>query len=352
MNTPLTETDALVIGAGPVGLFQVFQLGLLGLSVQVVEVLPEAGGQCAVLYADKPIYDIPGVPVCTGRELTDRLLEQIAPFPAGLHFGHEVSTLQPRDDGRFEVSTATGPAFLAHSVFIAAGVGAFTPRRLKVTGLEAHEQRQVFHHPDDLTRFAGQRVVVVGGDEAALGRAAALAEHPQHSQDPQNPSVTLLHRRDQFSADTALLDRIARLRAEGRLRVSIGQVTGLHEQGAHLDAVAVLTADGQTTHLPLEALIVCQGLSPRLGPISDWGLAMERKLLRVDAATFETTVPGVYAVGDINTYPGKLKLILCGFHEATLAAHAAHARLRPQERGPLLYTTSSTLLQRRLGLVV
>lgn len=345
MNTPPIETDALVIGAGPVGLFQVFQLGLLGLSAQVVEVLPSAGGQCTALYADKPIYDIPGVPVCTGHELTERLLEQITPFHAGLHFGHEVSTLQPRDDGRFEVGTVAGPRFLAHSVFIAAGVGAFTPRRLKVAGLDAHEQRQVFHHPDDLSRFAGQHVVVVGGDEAALERAVTLAEQAT----TPTASVTLLHRRDQFTAEPALLDRIAQARAEGRLQVLIGQVTGLHEQGERLAAVAVLTVDGQTMRLPLGALIVCQGLSPRLGPISDWGLAMVRKLLRVDVATFETPVPGVYAVGDINTYPGKLKLILCGFHEATLAAHAAHARLRPQAHGPLLYTTSSMVLQRRLG---
>jgi thioredoxin reductase (NADPH) len=336
-------TDALVIGAGPTGLFQAFQLGLLGLSVQVVDVLPQAGGQCVALYADKPIYDIPGVPVCTGRELTARLLEQLAPFPAGLHFGHEVRTLQPQDGDRWEVGTAGGPTFLTRSVFIAAGVGAFTPRRLKVVGLEAHEQHQVFHHPDDLTRFNGHRVVVVGGDEAALERAAWLAEHPQ------NPPVTLLHRRDQFNAETVLLDRITRLRAEARLQVVIGQIAGLQEHGARLDALTVLGPEGQTTHLPLDDLIVCQGLSPRLGPIGDWGLSMERKLLPVDTATFETAAPGVYAVGDINTYPGKLKLILCGFHEATLAAHAAHARLRPQEQGPLLYTTSSAVLQHRLG---
>jgi thioredoxin reductase (NADPH) len=341
---PAIDTDALVIGAGPTGLFQAFQLGLLGLSVQVVEVLPQAGGQCIALYPDKPIYDIPGLPVCTGRELTERLLTQIAPFHTGMHFGHEVTALQPRDDGRFEVGTASGPAFAARSVFIAAGVGAFTPRRLKVAGLDAHEQRQVFHHPEDLTRFAGQRVVVVGGDEAALERAAALAEQPG------NPPVTLLHRRDQFSAEAPLLDRIARLRTEARLQVVVGQVTGVQEQDTRLDAVTVLGPQGQTTPLPLDHLIVCQGLNPRLGPITGWGLAMERKLLTVEPATMQTAVTGIYAVGDINAYHGKLKLILCGFHEATLAAHAAHARLCPQAQGPLLYTTSSTVLQRRLGL--
>jgi thioredoxin reductase (NADPH) len=338
------ETDALVIGAGPVGLFQAFQLGLLGLSVQVVDVLPQAGGQCVALYADKPIYDIPGVPVCTGRELTDLLLRQTAPFRPGLHFGHEVQTLRPREGGGFEVETATGPRFLAHSVFIAAGVGAFTPRRIKVAGLDAHEQRQVFHHPDDLTPFAGQRVLVVGGDEAALQRAAALAEYPRTT------DVTLLHRRDQFTADAVLLARITALRADGRLRICIGQITAAHATAGRLDNVTVLDAQGGESMRALDVLVVCQGLSPRLGPIADWGLALERKLLPVQPATFETSVPGVHAVGDITTYPGKLKLIVCGFHEATLAAHAAHARLYPQLRGPLLYTTSSAVLQRRLGL--
>ena len=344
----MIDTDALVIGAGPTGLFQAFQLGLLGLSVQVVDAWPQAGGQCLALYPDKPIYDIPGVPVCTGRELTARLLEQLRPLPAGLHFGHEVCTLQPQDDGRFTVGTAAGLTFNAHSVCIAAGVGAFAPRKLKVPALVAHEQRQVSHHPDDLAPFVGQRVVVVGGDEAALERAAWLAEQ---SQSLQSPAVTLLHRRDQFSADAPLLDRIARLRSAARLQVVIGQITDATEAADRLTAVAVLEPDGQTTPLPLDQLIVCQGLSPRLGPIADWGLAMERKLLPVDTATFATATPGVYAVGDINTYAGKLKLILCGFHEATLAAHAIHARRHPQARGPLLYTTSSTVLQRRLGLI-
>ncbi|MDZ7856028.1 NAD(P)/FAD-dependent oxidoreductase [Sphaerotilus sp.] len=342
------ETDALVIGAGPVGLFQAFQLGLLGLSAHLVDVLPQAGGQCVALYADKPIYDIPAVPVCTGRELTERLLSQIAPFRPGLHFGHEVQTLQLLDDGRFAVGTGSdcgaGPQFLARSVFVAAGVGAFTPRRLKVPGLEAHAQRQVVHHPEDVTPFAGQRVLVVGGDEAALLRAAQLAEHPCATQ------VILLHRRDQFSADADLLARVAALRAAGRLQVVIGQISAAHTADDRLQAVTVLGVQGDEVLWPLDVLIVCLGLSPRLGPIVDWGLEMERKLLRVDLATFETRLPGVYAVGDINTYPGKKKLILCGFHEATLAAHAAHDRLRPQEHGPLLYTTSSALLHRRLGL--
>lgn len=351
MSTPVPaapiDTDALVIGAGPVGLFQAFQLGLLGLSVQVVDVLPQAGGQCVALYADKPIYDIPGVPVCTGRELTERLLQQLAPLRPGLQLGHAVQTLQARDDGLFEVGTDHGVHYRARSVFIAAGVGAFTPRRLQVDGLAAHEQRQVFHHPEDLRPFAGQRVLVVGGDDAALQRAVALAEQAG----PGLPAVALMHRRDQFSAEPALLARMAALRAEGRLQVCIGQITAAHATDGRLEAVTVLDAAGTEQRRPLDMLIVCQGLSPRLGPLADWGLAMDRKLLTVDTAGFETSLTGVHAVGDINTYPGKKKLILCGFHEATLAAHAARDRLRPEERGPLLYTTSSAVLQRRLGIV-
>ncbi|WP_293996605.1 NAD(P)/FAD-dependent oxidoreductase [Sphaerotilus sp.] len=338
------ETDALVIGAGPVGLFQAFQLGLLGLSVQVVDVLPQAGGQCIALYPDKPIYDIPGVPVCTGRELTERLLQQVAPLRPGLHFGVAVQSLQLLPDGRFAVGTTAGPLFHARSVFVAAGVGAFVPRRLPVEGLQAHEPHQVVHHPDDLTPFTGQRIIVVGGDAAALQRAATLAEQPG------TPDVTLLHRRDQFTADAVLLARITALRADGRLRICIGQITAAHATAGRLDNVTVLDAQGGESMRALDVLVVCQGLSPRLGPIADWGLALERKLLPVQPATFETSVPGVHAVGDITTYPGKLKLIVCGFHEATLAAHAAHTRLYPQLRGPLLYTTSSAVLQRRLGL--
>lgn len=342
----MIDTDALVIGAGPVGLFQAFQLGLLGLSVQVVDALPQAGGQCMALYPDKPLYDIPGVPVCTGRALTERLLQQVEPLRPGLHWGDVVQTLQARDDGRFDVATVGGLQFQASGVVIAAGVGAFTPRSLQVEGLAAHVQQQVFHHPEDLSPFVGHRVVVVGGDEAALQRAATLAEQSG------NPTVTLLHRRDQFSASTALLERVAALRQTGRLQVCIGQITAIHARGDRLDAVTILDAQGSASVCALDMLIVCLGLSPRLGPIADWGLAMERKALTVDVATFETSVPGVHAVGDINTYRGKQKLILCGFHEATLAAHALHARLRPQERGPLLYTTSSAVLQRRLGVMV
>ena len=345
---PIVQTDALVIGAGPVGLFQAFQLGLLGLSVQIVDALPQAGGQCVELYADKPILDIPGILECSGRELTERLLAQLAPLAPGWHLGHEVTRLARRDDGRFDAACADGTAFDAGAVFICAGVGAFQPRRLKAPGLEGLEGRHLHYHPATdpaaLARFAGQRVLVIGGDEAALVRAAALAEQPDQ------PPVQLMHRRDVLQADAALLARIDALRQAGRLVFHAAQLAAARQDEAgRLLQVDITLPDGGLRTLDLDTLIVCQGLSPRLGPIADWGLAMERKLLVADPATFETSAPGIHAAGDIVSYPGKKKLILCGFHEATLAAHAAHERLRPHERGPLLYTSSSTLLQQRLG---
>jgi thioredoxin reductase (NADPH) len=344
MSCAPIETDALVVGAGPVGLYQAFQLGLLGLTVQIVDVQPAAGGQCTALYADKPIYDLPGLPRITGQALIEQLQTQLAPLHPLQQYGVEVTALQRREDNRFDVVTSDGTTRTAAAVVIAAGVGAFQPRRLRVAGLDALEGRQVFHHPHDLAPFAGRRVIVVGGDEAALACAAALVDRGDVT------TVTLMHRRDVLTGEPALLDRIAGLRADGRLTFVAAQPQAARTDAdgrlTHLD---VLDAEGLTQAIALDALIVCQGLSPRLGPLADWGLAMARKLLCVDAATLQTSEPGIHAVGDICTYAGKLKLIVCGFHEATLAAHAVHARLRPQAHGPLLYTTSSALLQQRLG---
>lgn len=341
----MTETEAVVIGAGPAGLFQVFQLGLLGLHAELLDALPHAGGQVIELYGDKPIYDIPAWPVCTGRELVDRLLQQVQPLQPGLHFGQSVDTLQPQPDGRFIVGTAQGLQFLTRTVFIAAGVGAFEPRRLKVPGLEVHEGRQVFHRQQAPSLFIGQRLLIVGGDELALEHAIACAE--AHS---VSHPVTLLHRRRVFQAPGALVARFDTLCEQGRLRFVAGQITGL-ETGpeGRLQAVKILDPQAQEVALPLDALQVLLGLSPKLGPVADWGLALERKQLIVDPATCGTLLPGVYAIGDVVHYPGKKRLIVCGFHEATMAAHAAAAWRHPEQVGPLLYTSSSTLLQQRLG---
>jgi thioredoxin reductase (NADPH) len=344
-GTSMIETDALIVGAGPVGLFQVFQLGLLDIKAHVVDSLPHPGGQCIELYGDKPIYDIPGTPRTTGRELVASLLEQIKPFDACFHLGQEVSTLAQQADGRFRVDTSRGQSFLAKTIFIAAGVGAFQPKRLKIDGLDGFEGSQLFHHAEDPARFAGQTVLVVGGDEAAVDRAMRLAEAGPH----QAKSVTLLHRRDVLQAPAELLARFEALRTSGGLRFQVGQVTGITAEGGRLQAAQITGVDGHTSALALDSMLVLLGLSPRLGPLSQWGLAMERKQLPVDTAKFSTSIPGIFAVGDINTYPGKKKLILCGFHEATLAAYAAAEISFPGQKIPFQYTTTSPKLHKLLG---
>ena len=339
------EADAVVIGAGPIGLFQVFQLGLQGIHAHVIDALPHPGGQCVELYADKPIYDIPGVPVCAGRELAARLQQQIEPFHAQWHLGTQVSALTVQDDGRLRVKTSRGDELLARTVFIAAGVGAFVPRTLKLEGIERFVGTQVHYQqlPPGLDA-SRQHVVVQGGDEAAVALALSLA----HGLGGGCGRVSLLHRRDAFQAPGALLEQLADLRARGGVEVVVGQPAGLQATGERLDALELLAPDGTTQRLPLDLLVPVLGLSPRLGPIADWGLAMERKQLVVDTATFRTSVPGIYAVGDIVTYPGKRKLILCGFHEATLAAFGAAEHL---SGGPVAtqYTTTSSRLLERLG---
>ncbi|MES2685594.1 MAG: NAD(P)/FAD-dependent oxidoreductase [Pseudomonadota bacterium] len=344
-NTSMIQTDALIVGAGPVGLFQVFQLGLLDIKSHVIDSLPHPGGQCIELYADKPIYDIPGTPRTSGRELVASLLEQIRPFGASFHLGQEVSTLAQQADGRLLVETSRGQSFLAKTILIAAGVGAFQPKRLKIDGLDAFENTQLFHHASEPALFAGKNVLVVGGDEAAVDWAARLAQAgPQQAQ-----SVTLLHRRDVLQASAPVLARFDALRNEGAVRFRVGQVTGIDAEGGHLNAAHITDVDGNTAALPVDMMLVLLGLSPKLGPLTQWGLDMERKQLQVDTEKFATSIPGIFAVGDINTYPGKKKLILCGFHECTLAAYAAAELIFPGQKIPFQYTTTSPKLHKLLG---
>lgn len=340
-----TETDALVIGAGPVGLWQVFQLGLQDIRCHVVDALPHAGGQPAELYPDKPIYDIPGIPVCSGRELVQRLEEQVRPFAPSLHLNQAVNALHRAPDGRWAVLTSSGAHFLARAVFIAAGVGAFQPKRLKLEGIEAFEPTQVLHRLDDAAAFVGQRVVVHGGDDLAIDWALRLLD----SATPP-ARLSLLHRREVLQSDDApALERVRAAIADGRIALVVGQPVGLRRDGSRLTGLDMLDPQGHTQTLAVDHVLVALGLSPKLGPIAEWGLAMERKQLVVNPATCETSEAGLFAVGDINTYPGKKKLILCGFHEATLAAFASAAQLRPDERVPLQYTTTSPRLHRLLG---
>ncbi len=343
----IIETDALVIGAGPVGLFQAFELGLLGITSHIVDALPYAGGQCIELYPDKPIYDIPGTPATTGRQLVASLLEQIKPFKPTFHLNQQVSTLARQPDGRFLVETSTHSSaihesFLTKTIFIAAGVGAFQPKKLTVAGLDAFTGTQLFYHLDAEADITGKQITIVGSEDAAVDAALQLATL-------NSVQVTLLHRRDVFKAELDKLETMRSLIAAGKLQLRIGQVAGFEEQNHRLTALQVTDVDGKTAPLPLDTLLVLQGLSPKLGAVADWGLDIERKQLAVDTEKFQTSEAGIFAVGDINTYPGKKKLILCGFHEAALASFAAAALVFPDTPTLLQYTTTSTLLHQRLG---
>ncbi|NNM61052.1 MAG: NAD(P)/FAD-dependent oxidoreductase [Steroidobacteraceae bacterium] len=337
---PVT-TDAVIIGAGPVGLFQVFELGLLGIRAEVIDSLRGPGGQCTELYPDKPIYDIPGVPVCTGEELTQRLLEQIAPFAPGLHYGQEVTRVERQASGRFWVGTSAGTSFDTGVVVIAAGVGAFQPRRLDVEGAADLEGHALHYRVSEPSAFADRDLVICGGGDSALDWAVALA--------PQARSLVLVHRRPDFRAAPATVAKLRQLQEEGRADILIGNLHSLDRDLGRLTAVRVQSADGLTRRITADRVLVFFGLHPKLGPIAEWGLELDRKALKVDTARFETSVPGIFAVGDINTYRGKKKLILSGFHEAALAAFAAKEHLNPGEKVRLQYTTTSPIMHRRLG---
>ncbi len=341
----MIETDAVIVGAGPVGLFQVFELGLLEIKCHIVDSLAEPGGQCIELYPDKPIYDIPAVPVCSGRELTQRLLQQIKPFGATFHLDQEVTLVARQADGRFFVATSKGTRFLTKTIFVAGGVGSFQPRTLKVDGLEKFHGTQLHYRVHDPASLAGKNLVIVGGGDSALDWALNFAtEGPNRA-----GSVILLHRRDDFRGAPASVARMRAMCEAFEMQLIIGQVTGFEEADGRLTKLRVTGSDGVTRQLPLDMLLVFFGLSPKLGPIADWGLDVERKQVMVDTEKFESSTPGIFAVGDINTYPGKKKLILCGFHEATLAAFGAAPYVFPDKPILLQYTTTSPKLHKVLG---
>jgi len=337
---PIT-TEALVIGAGPCGLFQVFELGLLGISAHVVDSLRHPDGQCAELYPDKPIYDIPALPVCGAQELVDRLLQQIKPFKAQLHLGHEVTEFAPREEGRFHVATAGGVRFDAGAVVIAAGLGSFQPRRIGIEGAEAFEGSAIQYRVRNAGELAGRHLVIFGGGDSALDWTLELLSRAA--------SLTLVHRRHEFRAAPASVARMREAVAAGRMRCFEALPQSLIVEGGVLRGVNIRASDGALTSLAAERLLVFFGLHPKLGPIAEWGLALEKKALKVDTEKFQTSIPGVFAVGDINTYPGKKKLILSGFHEAALAAFAIQHHLYPQKKQFLQYTTTSPVMHQRLG---
>ncbi|HYM42102.1 MAG TPA: NAD(P)/FAD-dependent oxidoreductase [Steroidobacteraceae bacterium] len=335
------STEVLIIGAGPCGLFQVFELGLLGIGAHVVDSLQHPGGQCAELYPDKPIYDIPALPVCGAQELVDRLLQQIKPFKAQLHLGQEVVAFARTAAGRFQIATAAGTRFDAGAVVIAAGLGSFQPRRIGIEGAEAFEGTALHYRVRNAAALAGKRLVVFGGGDSALDWTLELVHKAR--------SLDLVHRRPEFRAAPASVARMRELVAAGRMRLFEALPHSLRVENGSLHGVNIRAGDGSVTALEAEQLLVFFGLHPKLGPIAEWGLELEKKALRVDAEKFQTSVPGVFAVGDINTYPGKKKLILSGFHEAALAAFAIQHHLYPQKKQFLQYTTTSPVMHQRLG---
>jgi thioredoxin reductase (NADPH) len=335
------QTEVVIIGAGPCGLFQIFELGLLGIKAHLLDSLAHPGGQCAELYPDKPIYDIPALPVCGAQELVDRLLQQIKPFGAEMHFGHEVTGVTRRADGRFDVRAAGGLQFDAGAIVIAGGVGSFQPRRLGVTGIDAFEDKQVFYRVRAAAEFHNQHLVIFGGGDSALDWTIDLVDKVK--------SLTLVHRRAEFRAAPASVAKMRALVAAGRMRFVAGTAESLLGDGTLFTGLRVKGLDGVLHELPADRAVAFFGLAPKLGPIAEWGAALEKRALLVDTEKFQTTVPGIFAVGDINTYPGKKKLILSGFHEAALAAFGIQHYLYPEKRQFLQYTTTSPAMHKRLG---
>jgi thioredoxin reductase (NADPH) len=335
------QTEVVIVGAGPCGLFQVFELGLLGIKAHLLDSLAKPGGQCAELYPEKPIYDIPALPTVGAQELIDRLLEQIKPFGAEMHFGHEVTVVKKREDGRFDVETAGGLKFDAGTIIIAGGVGSFQPRRLGAEGVERFEGSQIFYRVKAAAEFHDRRLVIFGGGDSALDWTLALADKAR--------SLTLVHRRAEFRAAPASVAKMQELVAAGKMRFIEGTAQSLLTEGDTLTGVRVKDTSGVEHEVPADRLLAFFGLAPKLGPIAEWGLDIEKRAIKVDTEKFQTSVPGIFAVGDINTYPGKKKLILSGFHEAALAAFAVQAHLYPGKRQFLQYTTTSPVMHQRLG---
>ena len=340
MTENIIKTDAVIIGAGPVGIFAVFELGLVDIKCHVIDILDRAGGQCTELYPEKPIYDIPALPIVTGQELTDKLMEQIKPFGAEFHFSQRVESLE-RLDGGFRVTTDAGTAIEAKVVVIAAGGGSFTPKRPPLPGIEGYEGKSVFYSVRKMDNFRGRDVLIVGGGDSALDWTLNLQ--------PVAKSITLLHRRAEFRAAPASVQKMLALVDSGDIHFKLGQVTELHGTDGMLSAVTVKGADGTVFEQPTEIMMPFFGLTMKLGPVADWGLELDENLIPVDTAKFETSEKGIFAVGDINTYPGKLKLILSGFHEAALMAQQAHKYVYPDKKLIFQYTTSSSSLQKKLG---
>lgn len=335
------KTDVVIIGAGPCGLFQVFELGLLDIHAHVVDSLRQVGGQCTELYPDKPIYDIPALPVCGAQELADRLMEQIKPFKADFHLGQTVTGLAQREDGRFDLETSAGTRFDAAAVILAAGLGAFQPRRLRARGAEEWENKRVHYRIRDPEKLEGKNIVILGGGDSALDWTLELHGKAK--------KITLVHRRNEYRAQPASVKRMKALVDSESLIEFQGNVRSVFENNGEFGGLEIVAPDASEHHIETDEVFVFWGLSPNLGPISEWGLDLDKRQVRVDTEKFQTSIPGIFAVGDINTYPGKKKLILSGFHEAALAAFSVQQHIHPEKKVRLQYTTTSPIMHKRLG---
>lgn len=343
--TDRIEADVVIVGAGPVGLFAVFELGLLDIKAHLVDILPKIGGQCVELYPEKPIYDIPGFPSITGQELIDNLMAQIEPFTPTFHLGEmitEIEKLGTDEAPLFRVKTDAEKEFIAKAVIIAAGGGSFQPKKPPIDGIEAYEEASVFYAVRKREQFRDKKVLIVGGGDSALDWTLNL--HPIAER------ITLLHRRDAFRAAPDSVNKMRALVADSAMDFGLGQVIELKGEAPILKSAVIKRDDGTTYEVEADMLVPFFGLTMKLGPIADWGLNLHENLIQVDTEKFETNVPGIFSIGDINTYPGKLKLILSGFHEGALAAQRVHRYVYPDKKLLFQYTTSSTSLQKKLGI--
>jgi thioredoxin reductase (NADPH) len=340
MSEPI-KTDVVIIGAGPCGLFAVFELGLLDMKAHVIDILDKPGGQCAELYPEKPIYDIPALPMVTGDGLTKALMEQIKPFGPTFHHQDMVQTIEKIGDPLFRLTTEQGKVFECKVVVVAAGGGSFQPKRPPIAGIEAYEEKSVHYAVRQMEAFRDKRILIAGGGDSALDWTLNLAPLASH--------LTLLHRRDDFRAAPDSVNKMMKLVGEGKIDFVVGQVSALDGKDGQIEHVIVKRNDGSVFNIACDVILPFFGLTMKLGPVANWGLSLKDNLVEVDTAAFETNVPGIFAIGDINTYPGKLKLILCGFHEGALMAQKAHRYVFPDKKLTFQYTTSSTSLQKKLG---
>jgi len=340
MSEAAIKTDAVIIGAGPVGLFAVFELGLLDINCHVLDILDKPGGQCAELYPEKPIYDIPAYPVISGQGLTDRLMEQIKPFKPVIHLNQRVDSLRKTPEGSFVICTDDNLEIETTVIVIAAGGGSFTPKKPPIPGIGDYEGTSVFYSIKRIEDFRDRNILIVGGGDSALDWTLSL--------EPVARKITLIHRRDAFRAAPDSVQKMRALVEQDKMVFTLGQIKELHGDAGQLAAVSVLGPDG-LYDIECDTMLPFFGLTMKLGPVADWGLNLNENLIPVDTEMFQTSTPGIFAIGDINTYPGKLKLILSGFHEAALMAQQAFRLVHPDEKLLFQYTTSSSSLHKKLG---